>query len=93
MYAIINGRAPVDTQVGSISGFSCTTNSGATNAILTKSGDTTFSVELMKYGYDSSNSSTYTDCGYYASKIVSIKSIGVGAGQQRAIEAAVPTAP
>jgi hypothetical protein len=81
-------------KLDNLPGFDCDVISEFNNATLSESGDSTYVVELKKFGYDQDNPSTYTTCsGTFASDIVSIKSIGTGSGQQRAIEAAVIMAP
>jgi Tfp pilus assembly protein PilV len=90
MDAIIQKRTTNPNEVVDNIGFDqC--NDTSQNAVLSDSGDNTYAVELKKFGYVVSTPSTYTRCSSTkVSEVVSIKSVGTGSSQQRAIEAAVP---
>lgn len=90
MNAIIQKRSTNPNETVENIGFDqC--NDTSQNAVLSDSGDSTYTVELKKFGYIASTPSTYTRCNTTkVSEVVYIKSVGSGVSQQRAIEAAVP---
>lgn len=89
MDAIMRTRSDNPTETVDNIDFDC--DSDGHNAILSTSGDSTYAVELKKFSYDPLVPITYTHCNSTVSEVVSLKSVGIGAGQRRAIEAAVPT--
>lgn len=73
--------------VGNLPSFDCSVPSGGSHAVLTPSSSYytgLFEIELKKQ-----QASESTNCSTLAKDIASVKSVGVGTGTQRAIEAAV----